>query len=260
MPKVTEAISRFLAAKAASHPGRDLLERYLSCGGPASLETQMNVAAGDGEPVEGKRTTWTDGINSWWNIRIPRNANAEPTWNDYELRFAPEIYAEAIGSTGWDWRSRCSRWIGFDFDSITGHAKGVGITDEELQRVFEAARAIPYVETRRSTGGKGWHLYVYLNGVPTANHTEHAALARCVLGMMSSEAGFDFASQVDCCGGVMWLWHTKISESNQGLALVKAATRGLSVGDLPSNWHDHIEVVIGKPSLNVKRIVEQLAE
>jgi len=248
MPKVTEAIARFLTAKLEDHPGRDLLERYLSHGGPQTLETQMNVAAGDGEPVEGKRTTWTNGIDSWFNIRIPRNANADPEWNDYELRYAPEMHAEGIGSTGWDWKARRSRWIGFDFDSITGHARGVGITDEELHRVFEAAKAIPYVETRRSTGGKGWHLYVYFDeaGIPTANHTEHAALARCVLGMMSSEAGFDFAAAVDCCGGVMWFWHRKMTPENQGLALVKGATKALAIADLPTNWRDHIEVVTRK--------------
>jgi hypothetical protein len=248
MPRVTEAISRFLAARLAEHPGRDLLERYLSFGGPVALETQLNVAAGNGEPVEGRRTTWTDGVDTWWNIRIPKKASDSPEWNDYELRFAPEIHAEGIGSTGWDWRARRSRWIGFDFDSITGHAKGVGITHDELQRVFEAAKAIPYVETRRSTGGKGWHLYVYFDeeGIPTANHTEHAALARCILAMMSSEAGFDFAAQVDCCGGVMWLWHRKMTPENQGLALVKPATKVLSVTDLPANWRDHIEVVTRK--------------
>lgn len=61
--------------------------------------------------------------------------------------------------------------------------------------------------------------------------------------MMSSETGFDFASQIDCCGGVMWLWHRKMTMENQGLKLLKAATKRLSVADLPTNWRDHIEVV-----------------
>jgi hypothetical protein len=248
--KVTQAITRFLQARLESHPGRDLLERYLKTGGASALETQVNVAAGNGEPVEGKRTTWTDGVNSWWNVRVPKNANDQPEWDDYELRFPLEEHAEGIGSTGWDWAARRSRWFGFDFDSITGHAKGVGISAAELDRVCEAAQAIPYVEVRRSTGGKGFHLYVYFDdeGVPTANHTEHAALARCVLGMMSSEASFDFASQIDACGHVMWVWHRKMTQANQGLALVKPASRTLTVHDLPANWRDHIEVVTRRRS------------
>src|SRR5208282_2121821 len=109
---------------------------------------------------------------------------------------------------------------------------------------------LPYVETRRSTGGSGAHLYCYFDteGVPTDNHTEHAALARCILGMMSSETNFDFASQIDCCGGVMWLWARKLTAENEGLKLLKPASKELALADLPANWRDHIEVVQKKRS------------
>ena len=123
---------------------------------------------------------------------------SDPEFTDYELRWPLDLHAEGIGMTGWDWEERKSRWVAFDVDSIVGHAAGVGISDEDLERVKKAAESLPYVEVRRSTGGKGLHLYVYLDGIPTANHTEHAALARCVLGMMSEQCGFDFASHVDC--------------------------------------------------------------
>ena len=73
------------------------------------METQLNVKAADGEPVEGKRSTWSDGIREWWSIRLPHNANSEPSWEDYELTFPFEMYAEGIGCTGWDWAARRSR-------------------------------------------------------------------------------------------------------------------------------------------------------
>lgn len=243
MPTVTEGLRRFLAAK-PDLPGADLIERYLRWG-PENVETQVNVAADDGDPVEGKRNTWTDGLSTWFHIRIPKNAMTEPEWNDYELRWAPEQHAEAIGSTGWDWIALRSRWVGFDFDDITSHAKGVGVTEAELERVAEVAKALPYVEVRRSTGGKGLHLYVLFDneGIPTANHTEHAAVARCVLGMMTAEVGFDFSTAIDACGGNMWIWHRKITRENQGLLLLKAATQTLSISGLPANWRDHIAVV-----------------
>ena len=242
--KVTQAIQVFLTARQLP-ANADLVARWSS-----AHETQVNVAAGNGEPVEGKRTTYSDGINEWWNIRLPKNANSDPSWNDYELKFPFEMHAEGIGCTGWDWAAQCSRWVAFDFDSLTTHAKGVGVTDEDLERVKLAAEALPYVETRLSTSGSGIHLYVYFDaqGVPTANHTEHAALARCVLGMMSSDTGFDFASQIDCCGGVMWIWHRKMTAENHGLSLVKPATKEIGVADLPANWRDHIEVVTKKRS------------
>jgi hypothetical protein len=240
MPKVSEALHSFLSAKKATHNGPDLLERTLEHPG---MEIQVNVAAGKGWAVDGKRSTYTDGIDEWFNIRIPKNANGDPTFKDYELHFPLDLHADAIGCTGWDWMERVSRWVGFDFDSITGHADGVGVTDAELERVKEAAKALPWVEVRRSTGGNGLHLYVLLEGIATENHTVHAALGRAVLGLMSSETGFDFARHIDACGGNMWIWHRKMTTENQGLALVKKATRTLTNADMPANWRDHVEVI-----------------
>jgi hypothetical protein len=248
MPKVSQAILSFLTVRKAAHNGPDLLERYLQYAG--FMETQVNVSAGKGWPVDGKKSTYTDGLDEWFNIRIPKNANSDPEFKDYELRFPLDLHADAIGATGWDWAARKSRWLGFDFDSITGHAAGVGIKDDELERVKEAACALPWVEVRRSTGGNGLHLYVYFDdaGVPTENHTVHAALGRAVLGMMSSETGFDFSSHIDACGGNMWIWARKMTRENQGLLQIKPAAQPLLLKDLPVNWRDHVEVVTRKRS------------
>ncbi len=242
--KVLDSIEQFLKDRRATHNGPDLLDRWT----PA-METQVNVSAEGGTAVEGMRNTWTDGSEKWWNIRAPKNAKTEPEFNDYELRWSLDKHVEAIGSTGWDWVAKRSRWLGFDFDAITGHAAGVGITADKLEAVKQAAIAVPWVELRKSTGGAGLHLYVYLAGeVATANHTEHAALGRAVLGMLSTEAGFDFASQIDACGTNMWVWHRKMNLDNEGLKLIKAAERNLTGADLPSNWRDHIDVVTRKRS------------
>lgn len=238
---VTEAIVAFLQARRTEHPGRDLLDRYLVHA--TALETQVNVAAGDSEPVAGKRATWDTGTYQYWNLRIPKNAYGEPEFKDYKLNWPLDPHVEGIGSTGWHWQGRKSLWVGFDFDAITGHAKGVGVTPEKLAEVQRAAENLPYIEVRKSTGGKGIHLYVMLDSIPTANHSEHSALARCILGMMAAEAGFDFSRQIDCCGSIMWLWHRKLTHENQGLALLKPAHKILGIDDLPANWRDHVEVV-----------------
>lgn len=255
MPKVTEAIRNFLSARvdAGGHNDPKLIDRFLTAngsqdknsGGAKVMETQINVAAGKGWRVDGKRNTFTNGLDEWWNIRIPKNANSIPEFRDYNLTFPLDEHADAIGSTGWDFAEKRSRWVGFDFDAITGHAKGVGVEDEELSRVKEMACKLPYVEVRKSTSGKGLHLYVLFDGegIPTANHTEHAALARAVLGMMSSETGFDFASCIDACGGNMWIWSRKMTVANEGLKLIKDTVLMLGVKDLPANWKDHVQVV-----------------
>ncbi len=245
--KVSDSILAFLRAKYDERCGKDLLDFYFQHG--TDLETQVNVAAGQGTPVPGKKSTFTDGLNDWWSIRIPKKADNEPEWKEYELKWPIELHADAIGSTGWNWQTKRSLYCGFDFDAIAGHAKGVGVTDDKLEEVKQAAMALPYVTVRRSTGGAGIHLYVFFEGegLPTANHTEHAALARCVLGLMSAEAGFNFAAQIDACGGNMWFWSKKSTHENQGLALLKAG-EPFRTDKLPPNWRDHVEVVTRKRS------------
>jgi Family of unknown function (DUF5906) len=247
MPTVVQSIGLFLTAKLATHNCPDLLRRYLDV--VERMETQVKVSAGSGWAVDGKTSTYTDGLDDWWNIRIPKKADSEPYWREYTLSWPLDLHAEGIGSTGWDYVNRRSMWVGFDFDELTDHSKGTGaITAAELDRVKEAACALPYVEVRKSTGGKGLHLYVFFDfkKIVTENHTVHAALARTILGMMSTEAGFDFASQLDVCGGNMWVWHRKSTPENGGLRLIKKAEKVLSDDDIPVNWKDNVAVVTRK--------------
>ena len=144
--------------------------------------------------------------------------------------------------TGFDWQNRCSRWVAFDFDCLDQSRQGRRHHRRQPGKGQTGGDAIVrFVEVRQSTGGGGLHLYVYLDAIPCENHTVHAALARCILGMMSSECNFDFASQIDCCGGVMWVWHRKLTAENGGLTKIKAATRVLAAADLPANWRDHLK-------------------
>jgi len=221
------------------HNAPDLLDRW-----SIAMETQLNVNASLGNPTDVKGVfEWKENPEErFWPLRIPKAANTEnPVFEDRTMPYSLTLFAQGIGCTGWDWKNQVSKWVGFDFDTITSHAVGVGVSDDELKRVSEAAQALPWVEVRRSTGGKGLHLYVPLDDVPTANHTEHAALGRCVLGMMSSETGFDFASRIDACGGNMWIWHRKMTTENRGLELIKAVTSKIGEVDLPTNWRDQIQ-------------------
>jgi hypothetical protein len=191
------------------------------------------------------------------HIRIPRNAMSDPYFNDTPLKFPIARHVECIGMTGWNWQEKKSFWLGYDFDSITGHAAGVGVDDASLQRVREAASNIPWVQVRRSTGGSGLHLYVYFDpktAPDSANHNIHSALARAVLGMMEKEAGFDFRGNMDVLGGNMWCWHRKISENNKGLEILKDYAEYCP--RLPDNWMDNLDVITGKSSIVKFRGVE----
>src|SRR4030042_5132351 len=82
------------------------------------MEVQIMVDQGDGEPVEGKTGVYSDGLNTWYNLRIPKNANSNAIDNDFDLRYPLEHHASGIGMTGWNWKQKKSVRVGFDFDSI----------------------------------------------------------------------------------------------------------------------------------------------
>ena len=237
----TEAVKYLLD----NYTHADLARLY----GPA-MEVQVSVAQDGGEKVEqefkGRQyAAWTDGRTEWKNFRIPLNANTEPQDNDGPLNFDLEAHVEGIGLTGWDFKNKVSKWCGYDFDSISGHAEGHRgkLSDQELAEVKKKAMEIPWVTVRKSTGGNGIHLYVFLPDVPTANHTEHAALARAVLGQMSALVSYDFRAKVDACGWILWVYHRKM-RGTDGLSLLK---QGEPLLYIPPDWRDHVPVVTGKP-------------
>ena len=249
-PTKTEAVARFLKSK--THP--DLAAIYHK-----GMECQVLVAQDSGERIiNGKFVSYTDGIQNWWNFRIPKNAASDPVDNDGELKYDLENHVEGIGMTGWDWQQRASIWVAFDFDAIMGHSEQhqAKLSTEELKAVRDAACDIPWVTVRKSTGGAGLHLYVFFDEpVPTENHTEHAALARAILGKMSAESGLDFQSRVDICGGNMWVWHRKMRD--KGLHLIK---EGMPLKTVPLNWKDHLNVVKRKGTRSSATYVEPTYE
>lgn len=207
------------------------------------MEVQVNVIPG-GERItktfKGKPfDKYSDGYVEWGPFRIPRNANADPEDNDGNLMWEFEDHLEAIGMTGWNWAQRHSEYVVFDFDSIINHSEG--LNQQDLNKVIDTVEALEYVTVRRSTSGTGYHLEVHLDNVSTDNHTEHAALARAILGKMCSDTGYNFQEAVDCCGGNVWIWHTK-QEGTNGFEITK---EGNKLYDVPLNWRDHIDVVKG---------------
>lgn len=262
-PTRTEAIKLFLRDKAHA----DLAALYNH-----DMEVQVNVGRDGGTVVEQgdlfKGREWrafTNGDYTWKPFRIPLNAKSDPTYDDRPITFPLSKHAEGIGMTGWDWKSKLSRWVAFDFDAIVGHSErhAKKLDDQELAEVERVVKAVPFVTLRKSTSGKGLHLYVHVEPTETANHNEHAALARAILGMLSGLTGYDFSSKVDICGGNMWVWHRKMYDKqpdgsfqqNDGLKLLK---QGSVLRAIPANWRDHVNVVTRKARQTVPCFVADL--
>ena len=252
MPTKTETIARFLNLKARV----ELAKLYNH-----DMEVQVNVAQDRGNRISGDYKGrswlgWTDGVTTWKPFRIPLNAKTDPTYEDSDITYDLAEHAEGIGMTGWDWKNKVSKWIAFDFDAIVGERhRESGLSSQELESVKKTAHGIPWITLRRSTSGAGLHLYVFLDNYPTCNHTEHAALARAILGVMSALTGFDFSSKVDVCGGNMWVWHRKM-EGTDGLTLIKQGNT-LPEELIPRNWRDHIKVITGHRRKNLPQVIEE---
>lgn len=236
----SEAIKEFLLSTGNWH----LTQLY-----NLEMEVQVNAAKDNGKVVRGewlgKRWRgWTDGKTTWKSFRIPFSPDVNPNYTDRELKFSLKDHAEAIGMTGWNWAKRESHWVGFDFDSIVNHEKA-GLEEHELNHIREVTSAVPWVTLVKSTSGTGLHIYIHFDSpIPTSTHTEHAALARSVLTLLSAEVGFNLDNSVDICGGVLWCFHRK-QAGTDGLSLLKSG-EPLKTEKIPSNWRDHIEVTSRK--------------
>lgn len=254
--KVTQVIKNFLNAKTLP----DLASLYNE-----GMEVQVMVDTHKGEPEEHnyKGTSYTAyrcGTDLFKNIRIPRKAKtANPEYDlNTKLNWPLDKYVKAIGMTGWDWKNQVSKYFMFDFDSIVGHSVNheARLSATQLDEVRSAAEAVPWITIRKSTAGHGIHFYVFVEDIPTESHTEHAALARAILGKMSAMTGFNFGAKLDVCGGVGWVWAKKYEQSNgEGFKLLKEG-RMLEDIEIPDNWRDHVDVVSGKRNKTRNRAAE----
>ena len=234
--KKTQAIEAFL--KTSTSPLATLYN--------PNMEVQVNVAKDNGERIKGKYKGrnwrgWRDPKTreTWKSFRIPWNADTEPEYTDTELNFDLAQHVEGLGMTGWDWKNRQSLWVGYDFDAITTHEKG--LSKEALDELEAKTTSIPWVTLLRSTGGKGLHLYLFFDKpVPTKNHTEHAAIARSLLSLLTIEVGFNFTGSVDTVGSILWCYHRK-QEGTTGLTYIKQGNKFPSE-KIPVNWREHVGV------------------
>lgn len=246
MIKRSQAVGNYL--KKNTHA--DLAELYND-----GMEVQVNMAQDDGQRVEvgDRKFAFTDGISKWGSFRMPAKAMSEPVDNDAPVNFDFDAHVEGIGMTGWDWKKKVSRWVTFDFDAMLGHsdAHTKKLSEHEMMEVQNVLTSLPYVTLRKSTSGRGLHLYIFLNPIPTNNHTEHAALARSVLSYIAGTTGYNFSSKVDICGGNTWVWHRKM-RGTDGLKLIKA---GSVFDNVPKNWRDHLTVVSRKSNKTVPKLV-----
>lgn len=225
-----------------THNNPDLLARWGK--DLESLETQI-MCKKQGLRVPDSNMHEEDG-EVFGPARWPYNAGSDtPSYSDPPIQYIIGNRLQCIGSTFWNWRQKRTVSLGFDFDSIVGHAAGVGVSDAELAKLDKID--VPWIEVIRSTRGGGRHLYIHFQEPQpiTLTHTEHAALARSFIPLIAKHTGLDIEASVDVCGGVMWIHHVDATKENRGYTTIKPATQILTAEHVPPNWRDHLDVVSG---------------
>jgi hypothetical protein len=225
-----------------THNNPELIARWGK--DPSRFETQILChKSGTKIPDTGK---YEEGGEVFGPGRWPYNAKDTPNYSDPPIQYIVGNRLHRIGSTWWDWKAKRTIGLGFDVDSIAGHAPGVGIPDEELEKWDKID--VPWIEVIRSTRGGGRHIYIWFdeNDAPeTVNHDEHAAIARSLLPVIAKATGLDIEADVDVCGQILWIYDSGVSPDCRGYEQVKPATEVLTASDVPSNWRDHLAVVSG---------------
>lgn len=213
----------------------------------SGMEVMIKVAQDDGDMIPGKTGAYTNGTDEWYNIRIASLVDEQK-----KLTY-PTKYIEAIGMSGWNFKEQKSIFVGFDFDSITGHKKG--LSEQDLNEIITKAKEIEWVEIRRSTSGRGLHLYVWFgdNSPEVATRKDHIQLAKSILSTMSGLLGFDFKSKIDTCGTILWCCHRKATGPDS-FVLVKPRTRPIDKNSIPPNWKE-----IGKKDKKLQELSANLS-
>ncbi len=219
-----------------------------------NMEIQINVAQDNGKLIKGSYAgrSWygyTDRLQTWKSFRIPWEASSNPHYEDRDIQFDISIHAEAIGMTGWDWKNKSSKWVGFDFDSIIGHKQG--LTQDEIQTIQKKLYQLKFVTLYTSTSGLGLHVYIFLNvNCVISTHTHHSAVARAILNKISALTGLELKAKVDTLGGNMWIWHRRALsvsvDTDNEIIPYHCLKQGSELTDIPLNWEDYLEHISHK--------------
>ena len=219
-------ISQFLRSQASDQQRSERLKQF----DPERMDYTLKIQKPDGEVVILRNPKeFDDGVLTDKQHTVPEGSNLI-----------------AAGTASWDWRAKKQLTVGIDFDTNDNHA--AGLTSVRFNAVLEAVRRVPWLEVRRSTGGKGLHAYPrFTQPVDVATRAEASALARAVLILASRVAGFDFKAAKDCAGGNMWFF--KADAAPNAYEVIKEATEALDPEELPPGWREAKEACMAKIKL-----------
>lgn len=207
------ATARFTAAHAIKrlHRTHEHSEEIYQTWLHADLETQVSPVSELPEELN---------LNKPFERRYGREYSQDET-----PPYSFSMFAELIGSTGYNCKTGCLEFIGIDIDC--GHGTNQQ-TPEQIEEIDQMLSEIPGVENRRSKGLKGRHVRVRINPIKVERH-EVSALA----GAIVRELGLEGRT---CSVGLILHSYSKHA-SEKSFQLLSAAVGEYPV---PENWRDYV--------------------
>jgi hypothetical protein len=184
-------------------------------------------------------------------IRNPGEAK-DGTLADKSHSIPADAKLVTMGTAFWEWTENLQHTVGIDIDTNDTHANG--LESASFDAALAAAKRVPWLVIRRSSGGKGIHAFPeFSRPVRVSSRKEAAALARAVLTLASREAGFDFQSVKDCAGSNFWI--RKADAAPNAYEVIKEATGELDPDQLPPGWREAEEAKTHKITIAPSTVV-----
>jgi hypothetical protein len=164
-------------------------------------------------------------------LRNPQEVDGALTDKQHSIPAGSQLLS--AGTAFWNWTEKLQITVGIDIDTDDNHAGG--LANAAFDAALDAINRVPWFEARRSSGGKGLHVFPRFNRpVEIGTRKESTSLAHAVLVLASQVANFDFKAAKDCCGGNMWIY--KSAAPPNAYEVIKEATATLDVDTLPAGW------------------------
>lgn len=212
-----EVIENFLSNRVADSP--HLIPLWTK-----SLETQvMTTRDGAVDDDDPSQFADPDSGEIWKDFRWPWRAGTNPIYSDRPCTFSPAKRVTKVGTTWWDFENKRSVGIGIDIDYQGEKAPTTNTNDQDsLNNILDRLKTLDYVTIVRSTGGKGFHVYVFFGNCPESrNHHDHTLVARKTLKLICQDLDYPLDKHVDCVGAVFWIWSDSSPAGHPGFSVVK---------------------------------------
>jgi hypothetical protein len=169
----------------------------------------------DGLEMQFQPTTDESLLDGWihppFPYRIPADGHINPTPNDGQLAYHPDLVATA-GVSWWNWRDGLTEGCAFDFDF--GHGPH-GLDKAGITEVDALAQHLPYVMNCTSKSGRGRHWLVRVaSPMPARIRADHIRNCQAIKDRVAADLCVDLDQYVCSFGGIQYIYARNVARGS----------------------------------------------